>query len=273
MLTIFEDLFHREIRHKSDIPFSAEELGGPIWINRASLRGVDNWIDEKAFARSYFPYGVPGFLKPVINKPIGNAPTYTDLMVLLAKRYFQQANYLEIGVSVCKKFFQLLNALYNTRFTAFDIEEINPVLAKKLTAGQKTEWDTPAGSIKKNRSSLSSFTYGSKEVNYLSGDIWDTNSWAKLEGNTYNMVFSDFLHTPKAILFEFKMLVKYKLLGDRFIIVWDDMVGKMKNSFFRIIRKYSKVYEIRDIYLLQINGWVGKNEGPHSVGIISNFAL
>jgi hypothetical protein len=69
------------------------------------------------------------------------------------------------------------------------------------------------------------------------------------------------------------MLVKYRLLDDRFVIVWDDLVGKMKQSFFRIIRKYNEVYGIKDVYLLDINGWVGQNEQPHSVGIISNFAL
>ncbi|HLZ86103.1 MAG TPA: class I SAM-dependent methyltransferase, partial [Puia sp.] len=225
------------------------------------------------FARSYFQYGVPGFLKPVINKPIGNAPTYSDVMALLARRYLQRVNYLEIGVSVGKNFFQMLNALDNAQFSAFDIEEINPVLAKKLSPGPRLEWDTPTGSIKKNKSSLSSYTYRDKKVGYLSGDVWDVNSWSKLEGNRFNLVFSDALHTPKAILFEFEMLVKYRLLDDRFVIVWDDLVGKMKNSFFKIIRKYNKVYQIKDIYLLEINGWVGENEGPHSVGIISNFAF
>ncbi|HEY4108757.1 class I SAM-dependent methyltransferase [Puia sp.] len=273
MLTILKDLFQKEIPYKSVIPFSAAELEEPIRTNRASLQKVETWIDEEAFARSYFQYGVPGSIKAVIDQPIGNTPTYTDLMVLLAKRYFQSVNYFEIGVSVGKNFFQLMNALDNVRLTAFDIEEINPVLAKKLTPGKRTEWDTPAGSIKKNRSSLSNFSFGGKAVNYLSGDVWDANSWAKLEGNKYNLVFSDALHTPKAILFEFEMLVKYRLLDDRFIIVWDDLVGKMKNSFFRIIRQYNKVYGIKDIYLLDINGWVGEHEQPHSVGIISNFAF
>jgi hypothetical protein len=273
MLSRLKNLFQKEVPYKSTVPFSPEELAEPIRLNRDTLASVDNWIDEAAFARSYFKYGVPDFLKTVINRPIGNAPTYTDVMVLLAKRYFQQVNYLEIGVSVGKNFFQLLNALDNTRFSAFDIEEINPVLAKKLSPGARAEWDTPATSIKKNRSSLSAFSYGGKSVSYLSGDVWDTNSWSKLEGNKYNLVFSDALHTPQAILFEFEMLVKYQLLGDRFVIVWDDLVGKMKNSFFKIIRKYDTVYQIKDIYLLEINGWVGENEGPHSVGIISNFAF
>jgi hypothetical protein len=270
---MLKNLFQKEVSYKSTIPFTAAELEKHIRANRASLDLVDNWIDEAAFSRSYFKYGVPDFLKPVINKPIGDAPTYTDLMTRLVERYFQQVNYLEIGVSVGKNFFQLLNALDNTRFTAFDIEEINPVLAGHLTKGARTEWDTPADSIKKNRSSLSEFTYKNKNVSYLSADVWDTNSWAKMEGNKFNLVFSDALHTPQAILFEFEMLVKYRLLDERFVIVWDDLVGKMQKSFFRIIRKYNEVYGIKDIYLLDINGWVGNNEGPHSVGIISNFAF
>ncbi|HXB06182.1 MAG TPA: class I SAM-dependent methyltransferase [Puia sp.] len=273
MIKYWKDLFREDVAYKTAVPFSPEELAAPIRLNRETLKSVDDWIDEDAFARSYFQYGVPGFLKPVINKPVGDAPTYTDVMVLLAERHFQRLNYLEIGVSVGKNFFQLLNALNNAQFSAFDIEEINPVLAKKLVSAGRTEWDTPSGSIKKNRSSLSEFTYRNKRVNYLSGDVWDANSWARLEGSRFNLVFSDALHTPKAILFEFEMLVKYRLLDDRFIIVWDDLVGKMKNSFFKIIRKYNKVYQIKDIYLLEINGWVGENEGPHSVGIISNFAF
>jgi hypothetical protein len=95
----------------------------------------------------------------------------------------------------------------------------------------------------------------------------------KLKGNKFNIVFSDALHSPKAILFEFEMLVKYDLLDKRFIIVWDDLVGKMKNSFFRIIKKYDKKYDIKDIYLMNINGWIGENEAPHTVGLISNFSL
>jgi len=272
MLTILKDLFQKEIPYKSAIPF-AGDLAGPMRTNREILASVDNWIDEEAFARSYFKYGVPDFIKSEINKPLGDAPTYTDLMVLLARKYFQQVNYLEIGVSVGKNFLQLLNALDKARFSAFDIEEINPVLARRLTIAGRAEWDTPLKSIKKNKSSLSSFSYADKEVNYLSGDVWDPNSWSKLGGNRFNLVFSDALHTPEAILFEFEMLVKYRLLDDRFIIVWDDLVGKMKNSFFRIIKKYNKEYGIKEIYLLEINGWVGQHEAPHTVGIISNFAF
>lgn len=271
MLDALVQLFQKKIPYKSEIPFSPAELARYIPANRKVLAGVDNWIDEEAFARSFFNYGVPDPIRKVINQPIGDAPTYTDLMTLIADRYLGSVNYLEIGVSVGKNFFQLLNTLPQARLTAFDIEEINPVLARRFISRSKTEWETPAKSVKKNRSSLSEFSFGGKEVSYLSGDVWDSNSWAKLEGNSFNLVFSDALHSPQAILFEFEMMVKYRLLGERFVIVWDDLVGKMKNSFFKIIRRYNETYGIKDIYLLEVNGWVGQHEGAHSVGIISNF--
>ncbi|HEV9036530.1 MAG TPA: class I SAM-dependent methyltransferase [Puia sp.] len=271
MLDAFMQLFQKKIPYKSEIPFSPAELSGYMRANRKVLGEVDDWIDEQAFARSFFNYGVPDSIKEVINKPIGDAPTYTDLMTLIADRYLGSVNYLEIGISVGKNFFQLLKTLPQASLTAFDIEEINPVLASRLVAKSKTEWATPSGSVKKNQSSLSEFSFGGKKVSYVSGDVWDANSWARLEGNSFNLVFSDALHSPEAILFEFEMLVKYRLLGERFVIVWDDLVGKMKNSFFRIIRRYNETYGIRDIYLLEVNGWVGQHEGAHSVGIISNF--
>jgi hypothetical protein len=273
MINLLKNLFQKKVHAKSKVPFAIDDLDGHIRENRKSLKLIDNWIDDEAFARSYFKYGVPDFLKPLINKPIDNNPTYTDLMAFIAKKYFGKVNYLEIGVSVGKNFFQMMHALNKAELTAFDIEEINPVLARKLTPGSKARWDTPPNSIKKNQSSFGAYTFGDKNVNYLSADVWDTYSWSKLEGNKFNMVFSDALHTPQAILFEFEMLVKYGLLDEKFVIVWDDLVGKMKNSFFSIIRKYNEVYNIQDIYLLEVNGWVGEHEGTHSVGIISNFAF
>jgi hypothetical protein len=271
MMNPFKRFFQEEITSKDKVPFSAEELAGPASVNRGSLQMIDDWIDEKAFAASFFEYGVPPSIKAVINEPIGEAVTYTDLMLLIAKKYFQRVNYLEIGVSVGKNFFQLLRSLPEATLTGFDIEEINPVLERQLVFADKKEWQTPKGSIKKNSSSLKTYAFGDKKVAYLSADVWDEGSWERLQGQKFNIVFSDALHTPKAILFEFKMLEKYGLLDDRFVIVWDDLVGKMQDSFYKIIRRYNAAYCIRDIYLVPVNGWVGQHESPHSVGIISNF--
>ena len=103
MINPLKSLFQKEITANSNIPFSAEQLAGPIRTNRESLQLIGDFIDEEAFARSYFQYGVPGIIKAVINKPIDDSPTYTDLMTYIAKKYFEKVNYLEIGVSVGKK--------------------------------------------------------------------------------------------------------------------------------------------------------------------------
>ncbi|GAA0559461.1 class I SAM-dependent methyltransferase [Chitinophaga japonensis] len=262
-----------EIDTKSAVAYDTGEMAELIKMNRAALQLVPDWIDEEAMKDSCFSYGVPDFIRGDINYDIGEELTYTDLMLYLSRKHFPELNYLEIGVSVGKNFFQLLHGRNQGQFTGYDIEEINPVLGRMLEYQGKTEWDTPRSSIKKKQSSLSSFTYKNMPVRYLSADVWDENSWARLKGERFNMVFSDALHTPEAILFEFEMLVKYNLLADRFIIVWDDLVGKMKKSFFKIIQKYDSAYKIEDIYFLHINGWIGKHEPPHSVGMIANFKL
>lgn len=273
MVAFLKKLFPEKINAKSSFDYATQKMDTFKKINRESLSLVPDWIDEEAFKHSCFTYGVPDFIRSEINKPIGNGLTYTDLMLYISDKHFPVLNYLEIGVSVGKNFFQVINAHTKGSFTGFDIEEINPVLEKKLTASNTNEWDTPAKSIKKVKSSYKSYKFNELDVAYLSADVWDENSWAKLKGNKFNMVFSDALHTPAAILFEFEMLVKYDLLDKQFVIFWDDLVGKMQRSFYKIIRKYDKVYEIKDIYLMNINGWVGENEAPHTVGLISNFAL
>jgi hypothetical protein len=164
-----------------------------------------------------------------------------------------------------------LNAHEKANFTGFDIEDINPVLERRMGLISKKEWITPPDSIKKNPSYLNTYSYKGNDVQYLCADVWDENSWSKLEGNKHNLIFSDALHSPEAILFEFKMLVKYKLLDRDFVIVWDDLVGKMRNSFYRIIRKYNETFNIKEINLIDINGWIGEHEKMHSVGLISSF--
>jgi len=273
MLALFKKIFPDKIITKPVFPVPNDEMEEIKKTNRLSLELVEDWIDDTAFSVSCFKYGVPDFLKKEINKPIGNELTYTDLMLYISRKHFPFINYLEIGVSVGKNFFQLINAHEKGCFTGFDIEEINPVLQQRLKFKSHQEWKTPIESIKKNLSSFKKYEFKGTEVNYLCADVWDENSWSKLKGNKFNIVFSDALHTPQAILFEFEMLVKYELLDEQFVIVWDDLVGKMKNSFYGIIRKYNKLYNVQDIYLLNINGWVGQNEAAHSVGIISNFKL
>jgi len=272
-MNFFSSIFSRQSPYKQHLPFDNANFQNEIVANRATLAHISNWIDEKAFADSCFSYGVPEFIRKHINKPLNDDLTYTDLMVFLTKKYFSSPQYLEIGVSVGKNFFQMLNAGVPGKYVGFDIEEINPVLEKELHLRSKKEWEGLEGSIKKTRPSLKSYDFKGLDVQYMSADVWDKQSWAKLKGNSFNIIFSDALHTPEAILFEFEMLVQNGLLAEKFIIVWDDLVGKMKRSFFSIVRKYNKLFALREIYLLNINGWIGQYEAPHSIGIISNFSF
>src|ERR1700748_2098883 len=110
MLDFLQGLFQKKVDYKSRIPFSDAELAKYLAANRHSLQQVTTWIDEEAMARSYFKYGVPDFIRGDINKPVGDPPTYTDVMALIAEKYLGgDVNYLEIGVSVGKNFFQVLN--------------------------------------------------------------------------------------------------------------------------------------------------------------------
>jgi hypothetical protein len=273
MISFIKNIFQDKIKAKTALDIKKEDFADVKERNRKTLELVTDWISEPAFKKSFFNYGVPDFIKSDINKQIGDQLTYTDIIMYLSEKHFSEINYFEIGVSVGKNFFQVINASRQGKITGFDIEEINPVLENKLNFLSREEWKTMNGSIKTNPSSLKKYSYQNREVAYLSGDVWDEESWKKLEGSRFNLVFSDALHSPKALLFEFEMLVKYNLLADKFIMFWDDLEGKMQNSFFKIIRKYDRHYALKDVYLLKVNGWVGQNERPHTVGIVSNFEL
>ena len=270
---IFKDFFQKKVKINSSISFDSEELGGVIAQNRKSLSEIETWQNDAAMIGSCFEYGVPSFIRVELDKKLNNDPTYSDYILLVARKYFENLNYLEIGVSVGKNFFQILNGVKNSNLVGFDIEDIYPVLQKKLDFKSDSFWPSLSNSIKKNNSSLKEYSYNSNKVKYISADVWDENSWKRLSGEKFNIIFSDALHTPEAILFEFEMLVKYKLLADKFVIVWDDLVGDMQKSFYQIIKKYDKEYNIKSKFLIKVNGWVGQYEDKHSVGIISNFEI
>lgn len=270
---MFSRLFQKSITIKEKIDIPKDRLNDCIKKNRNSLNSIESWIDDSAFQKSIFQYGVPDYIKIELDKKISELPTYSDYILYFSDTYFQAINYLEIGVSVGKNFFQIINGLEKGSFTGFDIEEIYPILERKLAFCRKIRGAVPEDSIKKNMSSLAEYNYEAKKVAYLSADVFNVKSWQMLKGNQYNVIFSDALHSPEAILFEFEMLLKFNLLSDKFIIFWDDLVGEMKDAFLQIAKKYAKLCSFKESYILQANGWVGEYEEPHIIGIISNFSF
>src|ERR1051325_6474562 len=145
-MELLKQLFQNKQKNvKNQLNVPAEALLPYLRTNRLSLEKVTDWVDEDALKQSVFDYGVPDFIRPLLNRPIGDALTYTDIMSYIANRYFPDLSYLEIGVSVGKNFFQMLESCQRGRFVGFDIEEIYPVLARFLDVQSREEWPSLAG--------------------------------------------------------------------------------------------------------------------------------
>jgi len=247
--------------------FTHAQLEPIIEVNRKTLSEVKQWIKDDVYENSLFQYGLPRRLRHLIDKEIGNEVCYTDVILYLSQFLREKINYLELGVSVGKNFFQVANFLEGSTLTGVDIEEINPTLESFFNRGERVEWDSMPNSIKKTKSSITQYTYPVKrnEVKYCSGDILDQ----------FNLIFSYALHNPAALLFEFEMIKKYGLLEKEFVIVWDDLGGQMTSSFMRIWADLSRQSNLADTNkaITHCRGWLGINEYPHTIGIIASFSV
>ncbi|MBA4376701.1 MAG: hypothetical protein C0401_11090 [Anaerolinea sp.] len=254
--------------------FTRDQISSVVRLNRETLSKVKQWITDDAYENSLFNYGLPRYVRNLVDKEIGDEVCYTDVILYLSRSLKERVNYLELGVSVGKNFFQVMNFLEDSTIIGFDIEEINPTL-ESLLAGRRrvVEWSTMPNSIKKAKSSLTEYTYkpNHNRVRYLCGDIWDENSWERLYGEKFNLIFSDALHNPDALLFEFEMIKKYELLSENeFVVVWDDLGGEMTMSFMRIWAELKRKYDLNSAnrVINQYRGWLGVNEPKHTIGIM-----
>jgi hypothetical protein len=244
-------------------------------MNRRTLARVECWIDEQTYSNSVFNYGLPPQVRRLIDKEIGNELTYSDALVYLCTSLPQPIRYLELGVSVGKNFTQVLYALKNSELTGFDIEEINPTLVQLLEQIDKITWKSPSQSLRRAASSLNEyhFTKNNNKVTYVCADIWDERAWSHLAGRQFNVIFSDALHSPDALLHEHAMLRKFNLLSDNFVMLWDDLDGGMREAFEEIARRLKRDENGRrqESYIVNLRGWLGVSEGKHAVGIFRRY--
>ena len=78
--------------------------------------------------------GLPKRVFHLINTPKNNDITYVDLLTFLYSFLNKKKiNYLEIGVSVLKTFYQIANFLKNSNLYAYDINYINLIIEKHFT--------------------------------------------------------------------------------------------------------------------------------------------
>ena len=249
-------------------PEKMREFHGP---NMATMEKISTWLDADGFQKSVFQYGVPDEIRHLIDLPMGQGLTYTDALLSLTGHLHKPVTYLEIGVSVGKNFLQMAESLSRATLTGFDIEEISPVLKNHFQPGSRTEWPTTSSSLKKANSSLSKFatTVRDNQVSYLSGDVFDEQSWRHLKGQKFNVVFSDAFHSAEALKVEHEMLLRHDLLDhDEVIIMWDDLGGGMTDAFEEIavsLRK-SRKGGAGSSFVVPLKGWLGDNWGDHQVG-------
>lgn len=273
-MKFLNQFFKRDIRNVYTV--DEPELLKSIKIqNRQTLLSVPKWLSEEQSNKSYFNYGVPDQIKNLIDLEIGDEITYTDLLLYYTRK-LKSINYLELGVSVGKNFLQLANQLDKATLTGFDIENINTPLEERFKYLDKIEWETFQDSLRKEKSNLKRFKFNTNSINYMAGDIWDENSWSKLKGQKFNIIFSDALHDPKALLWEYEMIKKYSLLNDNFIYLWDDLNNGLEKSFKTIAEDLKKEHKLSHdkISLIKINGWLGQNYPiKHDIGIVSNLTL
>ena len=239
--------------------------------NRQTLNNVPNWIDKNVYDGSIFQYGVPNSILHLLNSEIDTNVTYTDIMVYLMEKLNQKLNYLEIGVSVGKNILQIASSFKNIKLTGMEIENINPILEDMFTKVDIKKWKS-ASTLKFSDSYLAKYSYNNNEINYLSTDEFDEQGWQQLKGEKFNAIFSDALHTPDALLFEFSMLKKYGLINEKeILILYDDLGGPMRETFLTIYEEVKKISPAVNCYQYITNGWVNIKE--HHIGIITTIKL
>lgn len=259
----------------TNFPFNRvdrDALQQTIEHNRKTLGRIPSWIQDKQLESSVFNYGLTPQARRLIDLPLANCCTHADLLVYFAQRLNKPVRYLELGVSVGKTFWQVLHASEKIELVGFDIEELNPALAASLLLESKEQWPTMHSSLKKTDSSFSIYRNQRSEcrVHYLCGDIFDPNSWARLDGRKFNLLLSDAFHSVDAIEWEWQQLLQRRLLDpEECVIMWDDLDGEMHQWF---LAKRSAIMQAMDIGAsnigtLWIYGWLGRREYLHRIGL------
>lgn len=205
--------------------------------NRECCKGKI-WITEDEWKRSGDLYGLPDFCFSRINDTLTDDVTYSDVLVYLSNN-FHIDEYLEIGVSVLKNFYQMAS---NTEcnLIAYDINQKNPCV------------EIP------------------REYKYIQGNVMVKDDWEPLKAlnKKHNLIFSDALHSNEGLQAEWDNYI-LDHLADKFIIVWDDAwdspVQHIKQNFIpELMKRYGEVY----MRLETVQAWTPNER--HPIFIVSN---
>ncbi|HEY4415402.1 MAG TPA: hypothetical protein VGO57_06895 [Verrucomicrobiae bacterium] len=250
----------------------AGQLDQIIQQNRQSLKFITDWFPSGLIAESVFRYGLSAEMEPLLNLPLDSVCTHTDLLAYFGRTAKEPVKYLELGVSIGKTLWQILNTCTSCECWGFDIEEMNPILKSQLVLQSREEWAGPPDSIKKTPASISRFTHSrtGNTVVYICADIFDPKAWELLAGMNFNLVLSDALHTSEALEFEWCQMEKVNIFNPReTVIMWDDLNGEMRDWFQAKRPAIARHLLIgtQDTGTVYMNGWLGQREFPHRLGL------
>ena len=255
-------------RERSDrVPLvRADELADAMRRDRAALQRIPRWVSDEAYEAAIAGYGLPASVKDLIDRDLGDDPTYTDLLVHEATHLRSPVSYLEIGTSVGKNLYQLLSALGSAHLVALDLEDVSPVLRSFL--GERVErldtWPTPAGSLRSDDAYLERYAevLGSNVVEYLCADEWDRALWPGHSSRDGTSTWSSPMQNtaPRPSNTKQEMLLRHDLLDPSgFIMVWDGLGDTRTDAFMDTWER------IRDRYALPDREPADGN-GPRLVG-------
>lgn len=261
-----------------------------IEFNRETLSTVPKWIENEDWSKpnSIFNYGLPSHILHLIDLPISKDLTEADLLCSfitdLAKTR-GYINYIEIGVSVGKTFYQIINFankkfshVVDIKLSCLDIEKINPNLEKILDCiyiDSKVISEIPSTKLLESmRNKETNIITKWENITYYESDEFDPAIW-KIMDKKYNIIFSDALHEPSALICEYEQLKNNDLFDDTgFIYCFDDLEtsqnGRMWLAVKQIHNDLVKTFPHMKIVLEHkvVNGWIGQHEFPHNFGLI-----
>lgn len=248
--------------------------------NRETLASVGEWVSDETYWNSFSCYGVPERSRPTL-ADVEAGVSYSDLILFIAKK-LPRLTYLEIGVSVGKNLLQMMNGVENADLWGLDIERINPLLEEYLDE-KKVVWEGRSESPYTRRrdsqtrvktATLTEYRHAKNrnQIHYLSGDKLEPETWTRLEGVPFNLIFSDACHTVESIRSELGFL---RDLGcydrDDFVMLWDDLQrSDMREQFAENCESLAILFRGRrcEYGLYEIFGTYGARNGrPHTIGI------
>ena len=260
-----------------------------VRFNRETLNSVPQWIQKEHWEKpnSIFNYGLPPQITHLIDLPISNALTEADLLcsfIVDMEKLRGYVNYIEIGVSVGKTFYQVISFTKtnmvnsDVNLSCLDIEKINPTFENLLDGiydSNKLVTYIPSTPLVNSMRNLDTNVITKwNNITYYESDEFDPAIWKTMK-KSYNIIFSDALHEPDALICEYEQLKRNNLFDDKgFIYCFDDLErehhGRMWRAVIRIFDDLIISFPNLNVTLEHkvVNGWIGQHEFPHNFGII-----